>query len=201
MATPYTEPPLIDVKVDNPVTYFRRFWEKVIGNEGMELKLTIKPLTTIFGIALLGTIAFGLGKFVIPEGFKIPFIEFSGIPTTTPTSTTETIWKETGFTGKLQYSATNNKYFLITTSSKAITLNVPDNLNLFTLIGKRIFAVGEYDKKTKILKVIDIKDLEVLPTTPIPIPTVEATSTPTHTPTASPSASPIDVIDNEGTNL
>lgn len=173
MATSDIEPPLVDIKVTNPVTYLRRFWEKVIGNEGMELKITIKPLTTIFGIALFGTIAFGLGEFVIPEGYKIPFIEFSGIPTNTPsTNIEEIIWKETGFTGKLQYSATSSKYFLITTSAEAITLDVPENLNLFTLIGKRIFAVGEYDKKTKILKVIDVKDLEVLSTTPIPIPTV-----------------------------
>lgn len=198
MAASDIEPPLVDVKVTNPVTYLRRFWEKVIGNEGMELKITIKPLTTIFGIALFGTIAFGLGEFVIPEGYKIPFIEFSGIPTNTPsTNTEEIVWKETGFTGKLQYSATSSKYFLITTSAEAITLDVPENLNLFTLIGKRIFAVGEYDKKTKILKVIDVKDLEVLPTTPIPIPTVEAT----HTPLVSPSAIPIDVMDNEGVNL
>lgn len=198
MATSDTEPPLVDVKVTNPVTYLRRFWEKVIGNEGMELKITIKPLTTIFGIALLGTIVFGFGKFVIPEGFKIPFVEFSGIPTNTPTSNIEeVVWKETGFTGKLQYSATSLKYFLITTSAEAITLEVPDNLNLFTLIGKRIFAVGEYNKQGKMLKVIDVKDLEVLPTTPIPIPTVEATPTTV----ASPSASPIDVIDNGETNL
>lgn len=198
MATSNTEPPLVDVKVTNPVTYLRRFWEKVIGNEGMELKITIKPLTTIFGVALLGTIAFGFGEFVIPKGFKIPFIEFSGFPTTTSTpAIEEVVWKETGFTGKLQYSATSSKYFLITTSAEAITLDVPENLNLFTLIGKRIFAVGEYDKKTKILRVIDVKDLEVLPTTPIPIPTVEATPTSM----ANPSASPIDVIDNGETNL
>lgn len=69
MTTSNVEPPIIEVR--NPVTYLRRFWEKIIGNEGIELKITIKPLTTIFGIALLGTISLGIGKFIIPEGYEI----------------------------------------------------------------------------------------------------------------------------------
>lgn len=174
MPTTQTEPPIIEVR--NPVIYLRRFWEKVIGNEGMELKITIKPLTTILGIALLGTIYLGVGEFVIPEGYKIPFVEFSGFQTSKPTqSPMVNSWKETGFTGKLQLSLTTGKYFLITTSSEAITLDVPNNLDLVTLVGKRIFAIGEYNKNERLLKVFDVKDLEVLPKTPVPIPTLEPT--------------------------
>jgi len=33
MATPEMEPPLITVT--NPVTYLRRFWDKVMGKEGV----------------------------------------------------------------------------------------------------------------------------------------------------------------------
>ena len=193
-----TEPPLVDVKVTNPVTYLRRFWEKVIGNEGIEIKITIKPLTTIFGIALLGTFTLGFGEFIIPEGYKIPFIEISGIPTPTSSATPEAVWKETAFSGKLQYSTLNQKYFLITTSAEAITLEVPDNLDLSTLIGRRIMAVGEYNKAIKILKVSDAKDLEVLSKTKEPIPTLVPTISPTPTPSATPV--PTDTIDNLQTN-
>jgi len=44
---PTTEPLLVDVKVTNPVTYLRRWWEKVIGNEGISLSVKIHPLTAI----------------------------------------------------------------------------------------------------------------------------------------------------------
>lgn len=175
------EPPIIEVR--NPVTYLRRFWEKVIGNEGLELKVTVKPLTTIFGFALLGAVYLGVAKFVIPEGYKIPFVEFADFQTSKPSATNQSVWKETAFTGKLQLSLTTNKYFLITTSSEAITLEVPGNLDLMTLVGKRIFAIGEYNKNERLLKVADIKDLEVLPKTPVPIPTLEATPMPTAEPT------------------
>ena len=108
--------------------------------------------------------------------------------------TTESIWKETAFTGKLQYSVTNKKFFLLTTSSEAITLSIPSNLDLLTLVGKRIMAVGEYNKSTKLLLVSDVKDLEVLPNTPVPIPTIEPIPTPTATPDTSQTPVPTDTI-------
>ena len=59
---------------------------------------------------------------------------------------------------------------------------MPDNLDLLTLVGKRIFAIGQYNKTERLLKVFDVKDLEVLSKTPVPIPTIEPT--PSATPIA-----------------
>lgn len=181
------EPPL--VTVTNPVTYLRRWWDKVMGKEGIDFRFTVHPVTAVLIAAVTATIGFGVGRFVLPEGVKIPFFEFGTVSTNKPTSSPVVEWKETAFTGKLQYSVTNKKFFLLTTSSEAITLSVPSNLDLLTLVGKRIMAVGEYNKSTKLLLVSDVKDLEVLSNTPVPIPTVEPTSTPTVTPTTS--ATPI----------
>ena len=50
-------------------------------------------------------------------------------------------------------------------------------------------AVGEYNKNTKLLKVSDAKDLEILSKTPQPIPTVEPTLIPT--PVSTTSATPV----------
>lgn len=182
-----TEPPL--VTVTNPVTYLRRWWNKVMGKEGVYFSFRIHPITAFLIAFGLTTGIFSIGRYSV----NIPFLkyQYGATDSPKPTTTTEAIWKETGYTGKLQYSATSNKYFLITTLSEAITLEVPSNLNLFTLIGKRIFAVGEYNKQNKILKVIDVKDLEVLPTTPIPIPTLEPT--PISTPSTTPA--PTDIIE------
>ena len=34
-----SDPPLVDVKVTNPVTYFKKWWAKIIGNEGIDFRL------------------------------------------------------------------------------------------------------------------------------------------------------------------
>ena len=180
MPTSNQEPPL--VTVTNPVTYLRRWWDKVMGKEGIDFRFTVHPITAVLIAAVTATIGFGVGRFVLPDGVKIPFFEFGISPTPKATSTPVVEWKETAFTGKLQYSVTNKKFFLLTTSSEAITLSVPNNLNLLTLVGKRILAVGEYNKTTKVLLVSDVKDLEVLPNTPVPIPTTKASIEPTSSP-------------------
>lgn len=178
MSTSTTEPPIIEVR--NPVTYLRLWWQKVMGKEGVDFNFKIHPVTAFLIAFGLGTGLFGAGRYSV----NIPFLKYETISTAKPSPTTVAVWKETAFTGKLQLSLTTNKYFLITTSSEAITLDVPDNLDLLTLIGKRIFAIGEYNKTERLLKVADIKDLEILSKTPVPIPTIEVISTPSATPVA-----------------
>ena len=176
MPTP-KDPPLVDVKVTNPIVYIKNWWARVMGKEGVYFSFRIHPITaflTAFGFAAA---IFGVGRYSV----NIPFLKYEVLPTTI--ASLEAIWKETAYTGKLQYSVTGDKFFLITTSSEAITLSVPEGLDLMALVGKRIFAVGEYNKTERLLKVTDVKDLEILPATPIPIPTRSPTSTPTPTPT------------------
>jgi len=59
---PDQDPPLVDVKVTNPVTYLKKWWNKVIGNEGMEFRFRVKPLTAIAISLVVVTVAFGLGQ-------------------------------------------------------------------------------------------------------------------------------------------
>ena len=178
------EPPLVDVKVTNPVTYLKNWWAKVMGEEGVDFRFRIHPITAVLCVFAVAVAAFGVGRYSI----NIPFLKYEVIKTSSPTP--QALWKETAFTGKLQYSVASGKFFLLTTSSEAITLSVPENLNLTSLVGKRIFAVGEYNKTARLLKVTDIKDLEILPQTPIPIPTVTPTLSPTLTPTIEPTGLP-----------
>lgn len=180
MPTPNIEPPLITVT--NPVTYLRLWWQKVMNKEGVDFNFRIHPITAFLISFGLGAGLFGAGRYSV----NIPFLKYNSGIVTTSTPTSAPSWKETAFTGKLQYSVTTQKYFLITTSSEAITLQVPNNLDLLTLVGKRIMAVGEYNKEQKLLKVFDAKDLEILPKTPVPIPTFEPTTTPSATPAATP---------------
>ncbi len=173
------DPPLVDVKVTNPVTYFKKWWNRIIGNEGLDFRFHIRPLTAFIIAAIIATIGFGVGGVVISDDKPTPKPQ--------STETPEEIWKETAYTGNLQFSENNSRYYLLTTSSpEAITLEVPEIVNIDLLVGKRILVIGEYNKSTKVLRVLDLKDLEVLPKTPIPIPTI--TPTPTATPEAIPEA-------------
>ena len=180
------DPPLVDVKVTNPITYIKRWWAKIIGNEGVDFRFHIRPLTAILISVAVASIGFGVGRFVIP--FSIPFLKYEYKNEEIVIPTPET-WKETAYTGTLRYSEATDKYYLVTTSAEAITLEVPSNINLENYVDKRIFAAGKFNKATRILIVADAKDLEVLPKTPVSIPTTTPTTTPTETPTPESSTS------------
>ena len=176
-----TEPPLVDVKVTNPLTYIKRWWNRIIGNEGISFSFRVRPLTALAISIVVASLAFGVGRFVLPFTFPFfePVPEDIVIPTPDP-------WRETAFTGTLQYSETTKKYYLVTTSSEAISLEVPDNIDLSGFVGRRIFAAGKYNKSTRTLVVSDARNTELLPKSPNPIPTLEPTPTPSPSPTATP---------------
>jgi len=152
------EPPLVDIKVTNPLTYLKSWWKKIIGNEGIDFRFRVRPLTAIAISIIIITVSAGLGKFVLP--FKIPFFEYTSEPTPTPTPNP---WRETAFSGTLRFTAASRVFYLSTASSEAITLDVPNNIDLEKLIGSRIFATGIYNPETRTLKVTETANLEILP--------------------------------------
>ncbi|KKP38723.1 hypothetical protein A2130_01305 [Candidatus Woesebacteria bacterium GWC2_33_12] len=189
-----TNPPdLVSLKITNPLVYIKYWWKRIMANEGLDMRIKVKPLT-IFGVALiLFSLAFGLGGVVLPTFF--PWMKFNDGTTATASPTSQPqILKDTALKGTLTKTNTNPvKFYLITTSTEAVTLEIPVGFNLISLVGKRILAVGSYDSKNKVLEVEDIQDLEVLSTTPVPIPTVTPTPKPTETanPTITPTSTPI----------
>jgi len=195
MSTSEKIPPMVDVKVTNPVTYFKLWWEKVMGKEGVYFSFRIHPITAFLIVFGFSAGVFSVGRYSV----NIPFLKYEAVETPKPTASADVVWKETGFTGKLQFSEKEQRFFLLTTSSEAIVLSVPQNLDLTSLVGKRIFAIGEYNKAQRLLKVTDAKDLEVLSKTPQSIPTLVPTIEPTSTPISTTSATPIvtDTIETE----
>ena len=177
-----TPPDLVNLKVTNPLVYIKYWWKRIMANEGIDMRFRMKPLT-VFGVALIAfSLAFGLGGVVLPTFFPWMKINNGTQSTATPTPQLELL-KDTALKGTLTKTNTNPpKFYLITTSTEAVTLEIPVGFNLNTLVGKRILAVGTYDSKNKVLEVEDIQDLEVLSTTPVPIPTTTPTPKPTETP-------------------
>lgn len=179
-------PPLVNLQVSNPITYLKLWWKKIIGNEGIEIKLKVRPLTAIVIIVLLFGLSFGAG-WVSALFSQIPILK-DVIPNQTPvvySTPASDQWRLTAFSGLLQQ--TGGKFYLVTTDAEAITLEVPSNVNLAKYIGKKIFATGKYYKGLGLLEVSEASDLEVvlqsisLPTV-APSKTVEPTVTPTQIP-------------------
>lgn len=173
------ELPLIDLKVTNPITYLKSWWKRIIRNEGIEFRIRVRPLTAIAISLIIVSVSFGIGRFVLP--FKIPFFEYRvpSAPTPTPDP-----FRETAFSGILQVTSSTGRYYLVTSSSEAITLKVPETVDFSKLVGRRIFATGKYNQTTRTLVVNEAKDLEILPEQPLLVPTTMPTPTPTSSPTS-----------------
>ncbi|MGD8744290.1 MAG: hypothetical protein PVJ52_01690 [Candidatus Woesebacteria bacterium] len=160
------EEPLVDIKVTNPIRYLKSWWRKIIGNEGIELRLKVRPLTAIAIAIIVVTVSLGIGKFNFP--FKIPFFEY----TTKEVVTGKVSKRDAAFTGVLRFETNQERYYLITESSEAIKLSVKEDVNLDPFIGRRIFATGDYYQESRTLTVDYASDLEVLPEEKQEIPTI-----------------------------
>ena len=168
------EPPLVDIKVTNPVTYIKSWWKRIIGNEGIDVRVRVKPLTAIAISIIILTVTLGIGRFVFP--FKIPFFVYTSEEGAATSDKVD--YRDAAFTGELRHALLTNRYYLTTGSSEAINLEVPENVDLKDFVGRRIFAIGKYQEETRTLLVIDAADLELLPEEAETIPVVETEPTP-----------------------
>ena len=73
--TPSSDPPLVDLKITNPVAYFKKWWAKIIGNEGVDFRLHFHPLTAMAIALVIVTVGFGLGDITIRD-----FLETHNLP-------------------------------------------------------------------------------------------------------------------------
>lgn len=69
------DPPLINLQVTNPITYFKLWLKRLLKNEGIDLRLRVRPLTAIaIGLAVAtfftGT-GFGISKLFFPNSSPI----------------------------------------------------------------------------------------------------------------------------------
>ena len=181
------EPPLVDIKVTNPITYIKSWWKKIIGNEGVDLHLKIRPLTAIAIAIIVLTVTLGIGKFVVP--FNVPFFVYTSKITPTPVPG-DNVYRDTAFSGTLRHTPLTSRYYLITSSAEAINLEVPDNIDLKDFVGRRIFATGKYYDRTRTLLVTEATDLELLPEEIEVIPTIEVTPTEAPLETIAPTVTP-----------
>jgi len=181
------EPPLVNLQITNPLTYLKSWWKRVMGKEGIDLRFRIHPITAIVLTILIATFSFGVGRITITP-YK-PFFKFSPASSPTPAPTPNP-WRETAFSGTLKFSKPSNKYFLLTSDSEAVILEAPSNIDLNDFVGRRIFAAGEHNKDSNVLRITDASNMELLPKLVKPIPTVAPTPTPSPSPSPTPLITP-----------
>ncbi|QQG47045.1 MAG: hypothetical protein HY044_02800 [Candidatus Woesebacteria bacterium] len=169
-------PPLLTIT--NPVTYLKSWWKKVMSNEGVDLRLKIKPLTAIGIASLIAVSGFSLGRignFANTQVAKyIPQLAVTPTPSPNP-------WVNGAYLGVLQRGSNGNLY-LITKSAEALLLDYPQNSKLPQYIGKKILASGKFNTQTKVLFVEDATALEIILQTQ-PVPTSSPSPMPLQTPT------------------
>lgn len=169
------DPPLISFSVTNPVTYLRRFWKGVMASEGVDIRLKIHPMTAVMIILAVGGVSFGIGRISIPE----PVIQYLPIlatptPTPFPTATPQPLI-QAALVGTLQQQG--DRFFLIGGDTQAIRLEIPPNVLIVKLIGKKILASGLYDRLRSVLLVEEASDLAIISGS-MPVPTSSVTPTP-----------------------
>lgn len=170
------EPALVKLEVSNPVTYLRIWWKKVIAGEGVDIRIHVHPLTAFGFVLAVALGSFGVGRLTISD--KPPIIRYEPVPTPSPTPVPIV---PAAYAGTLHFDATNQTYYLVTSTDLAVTLSVPPAVNLKTSVGKRILAVGQFNPVSGILVVTTTSDLEILPTRPLMVPT-QATPEPSLIP-------------------
>jgi hypothetical protein len=152
------DPPMIDLKVTNPVTYLKNWFAKILGNEGIDISIKIKPLTIVaFVIAFttIGGLGFSIGRFFFPNSSPL-------------------LHREVKYQGLLQKSGSS--YNLLLADATIYKLSpLGKGLNLDKGAGKQVLVKGNLTKEANVIEVSEpIVVLE--DTAPAPAPVKEATS-------------------------
>lgn len=143
--TKYSEkndPPLVAVSVTNPVTYLKLFLKRFLKNEGIDIRLKIKPLTVITCILALST-AFG-------TGFNVARIFF---PTSSPL-----LHRSVTLQGTIQKSETGQYYLSLPDGSfwKLNLSNLSTPSSLSNLNSKQVMVKGNMTPENNVIEVKEV---------------------------------------------
>lgn len=166
--------PLVSVSVNNPVSWFQKLLNQLKKKQTTTLtfRLGVPLIALPVLITAFAGIFFGLGKITNKNDSQIE---------PTPTETVEFNVTKTGILKKIMTDS-SNAYYLFLNNGEVIKIIAPEEVKLSSLYGKRILASGVMNVIENTLTIHEIADLEELPVSPIPVPTILITDTPTVTP-------------------
>ncbi|TSC88227.1 MAG: Uncharacterized protein G01um10147_132 [Microgenomates group bacterium Gr01-1014_7] len=159
--TKYSEkkdPPMLNIFFTNPVTYFRKWVDKLIKNQDIDLRLKIKPFATaglILTFTVVGGGAFTIGRYFFPYSSPI-------------------FHRQVVYPGIIQKGESGG-YVLQTSDSVMWKLKSKhNNINLSNLDGKAVVITGNLTTENYLIEVSEVivADSPSQPAPPIPSPTL-----------------------------
>lgn len=170
------EKPLISVSVNNPISWLLKWINKLKKKQTttISFRLGVPLIALPVLLFAIASLFFGLGKVTSKQDEKV----IEEVPES----------YEVSKSGILSFVSKNDllSYYLVLPDGEAILLEPPENIDLSDLEFKRILVTGDYSEENKVIKIQNVTDMEILPSTPKPIPTVVPAPTPTPTPTPEP---------------
>ena len=172
--------PIVNFQLNNPIPPLKRILKRLFSNEEITIKIPILTAITLVAFGLGGASGF-LTAIKIELANRIPVV--ATIFPTEPPLASPNPWVSDTLFGTL--SKVNLDYFLISEKGEVTKLIAPQNVNLEKLTGKKILAVGIYNKSAKTMNVQEASDLLLFSST-APVPTLSPTPQPTLEPTLTP---------------
>lgn len=129
------EQPLLDIKVTNPVAYIKTWWRRVMGREGIDFRFRIKPITAIGLAVVFSLVGFGTNK------LSLHVVD---------------IRKDRAMIGRLYYSNTAQKHYLITKDSTVISLTLPAYFDAGSFYKLDVLVEGKFSPNKNDLTVTTI---------------------------------------------
>jgi len=149
------DPPMVDVKVTNPVTYFKKWVGKLLNNQDIDIRLKIKPFATIgliLAFTAVGGTTFSIGRYFFPNSSPV-------------------LHRAISLQGTVQRSETGQNYLSLQDGSLWSLKPVNGKVNLVNVAGKQVTVKGNLTAEANVINVSEVIVFQSLPDaqiTPIP---------------------------------
>lgn len=131
-------PPLLDIKVTNPIKYLKALIKKILANEGIKIYVRVRPLTVFLIIIAFASVFTG-------TGFSIARIFF---PNSSPI-----LGREVSLTGKVEQSD-SGEYYLMVDGGAAYKLYKLENGDRYK--EKQVLVKGKLGKEANSVTVVEV---------------------------------------------
>lgn len=140
------DPPLFSFKVTNPVTYLKHWLNRLLRNEGIDLRIRIRPLTSL-------AIGIAFASFFAGTGFSVAKVFF---PNSSPI-----LKREVAYQGTIQKTS-NNQYYLGMADAQLYRLRLHDDsqIKLKDYLNKQVLVKGNLGKEPFVISVNEIISFE-----------------------------------------
>ena|SRR3989344_707100 len=134
------DPPLVDLKVTNPVTYLKKWVAKFFKNQDIDIHLKIKPFATI-GLILAFTtvsgVSFNIGRMFFPNSSPI-------------------LHRAITLQGEIQMSESGQYYLALPDNTLWTLRPKTNNINLDNVINKQVLVKGNMIAEANVVEVTEV---------------------------------------------